>query len=799
MLHEIQYSFRTLVRMPVLSIVVVVSLGAGIGVNTAVFSWIEAVILRPLPGVPDAGAFYTVDPKAETGSYPGVSWREYLDLRERLRAFPELIAYRPAPLNVGEPGRARRAYGLLVSGNYFAGLGLRPALGRFFRPDEVASPGRDPVVVVSHEFWQVRLGAASDVVGHTMRVNDVRLTIVGVAPPHFQGTVISLAFDVFVPATLAPTLLAGSRELDDRGLRGYSAIGRPSVGVSHAQAELDQAMRELARAYPDSNGTITGEVVPFWKATRGPQKLLASALTLLQGVLLLLLLAVCGNTANLVLARASARQREMGMRLALGARRSRIAGLVLTENVMLSLGGAVLGAAFAVWATDALRAVPFISSVPVKFQTSVDAAGLAFAMLLGVLCGVIAGIVPAAQLARVDPQAALHAGARQAGRSGLRNALMAVEVGLALVVLMAAGLFVRSFTESRELDPGFRREGVLLAAYDFSGRGVDGAFGREFARRLLERLRALPEVESAAIASSVPLDIHGLPLRTFVLEGRARADAAGDVALTNTVTPGYVTTMGIPLLRGADFVDLGNTAAPAQALVNEEFVRRFVGGAEPLGRRLVSRNTTYVIAGVVRNSVSEAFGEPPTPVIYVSYRDRPAIRGEIHVRTHPGAEALVAPELERVVRELDSELPLYDIRTLGDHVEKNLFLRRIPARMFVVLGPLLLALAAIGIYAVVAYTVSQRTREMGVRLALGATVNGLVGQVVGDTLRVVGAGAVVGWAIALFLNMHLVRGPAYLSVFVGVPAVLLLVATVACWIPARRAAAVDPMVALRHD
>jgi predicted permease len=420
-------------------------------------------------------------------------------------------------------------------------------------------------------------------------------------------------------------------------------------------------------------------------------------------------------------------------------------------------------------------------------------------MLLGVLCGVIAGIVPAAQLAGVDPQAALHAGARQAGRSGLRNSLMAVEVGLALVVLMAAGLFVRSFTESRELDPGFRREGVLLAAYDFSGRGVDGAFGREFARRLLERLRALPEVESAAIASSVPLDIHGLPLRTFVLEGRARADAAGDVALTNTVTPGYVTTMGIPLLRGADFVEIGNTAAPAQALVNEEFVRRFVGGAEPLGRRLVSRNTTYVIAGVVRNSVSEAFGEPPTPVIYVSYRDRPAIRGEIHVRTHPGAEALVAPELERVVRELDSELPLYDIRTLGDHVEKNLFLRRIPARMFVVLGPLLLALAAIGIYAVVAYTVSQRTREMGVRLALGATVNGLVGQVVGDTLRVVGAGAVVGWAIALFLNMHLVRGPAYLSVFVGVPAVLLLVATVACWIPARRAAAVDPMVALRHD
>jgi predicted permease len=435
----------------------------------------------------------------------------------------------------------------------------------------------------------------------------------------------------------------------------------------------------------------------------------------------------------------------------------------------------------------------------VKFQTALDGYGLAFAIGLGVLCGVIFGIVPALQLARVDPQAALHAGARTAGKSGLRNLLMGVEVGLALVVLLAAALFLRSFTETRETDPGFRREGVLLAAYDYAGRNVDASFSRDFARRLLERVRVLPDVESAAIANSMPLDIHGLPMRSFSLEGRVKSSAAPDVALTNTVTPGYFATMDIPFRSGRDFAHLADETSPAQAIVNEAFVHRFLGGDEPIGRRLDSRGTSYVIAGVVRNSLSDSFSEGATPVIYLSYRDRPMGRGEIHLRTRAGSETQLAPQVERVVRELDPELPLYDIRTLTEHVEKNLFLRRVPARMFVVLGPLLLALASIGIYAVVAYSVSQRTREIGVRIALGATPTGLVRRILAETLRVVCTGALVGWAIALFLNLHILRGPIYLSVFVGVPMLLMLVAALACWIPARRAAGVDPMVALRED
>jgi predicted permease len=613
--------------------------------------------------------------------------------------------------------------------------------------------------------------------------------------------VISVAFDLWVPATLAPELLAGSRELEDRGQRGYYVAGRlrPHATRAQAQADLDAAMRQLAHDHPETNGKMQGEVLPFWQAPRGPQRMLVSALLILQTVMLLLLLAVCGNTANLMLARASARYREMGVRQALGAGPWRLAGLLLTENLMLALLGASLGAVIAVWATDALRAVPVIGAVPIKFQTSVDTLGLAFAMLLGILCGVIFGVAPAVQMARVDPQVALRSGSRTAGRSRMRNALMAVEVGLALVVLMAAGAFIRSFSETRDTDPGFRREGVLLAAYDLTGRNVDVSASRDFATRLLGRLRSLPGVEAAAIATQVPLDIHGLPLRSFTLEGRARSDAAPDRALSNAVTPGYFRTMGIPLRAGSDFVDLGDAAAPPQVIVNEEFVRRFLPDAEPLGRRLESRDRRYVIAGVVRNSLSESFGEPPTPVIYFSYRDRPASLGQIHLRTRLGNELLLATDVERVVRELDPALPVYDVRTLTDHVEKNLFLRRIPARMFVVLGPLLLVLAAIGIYAVVSYSVSRRTTEIGVRLALGATARGVVSQIVGESLRVIGAGALAGWSIMFLVALHLLRGAIDLPVFAGVPAILLLVATVACWVPARRATRVDPMAALRQE
>jgi predicted permease len=803
MLADVRHACRTLGRMPVLAAVVVVSLAAGIGVNTTVFSWVQAVVLKPLPGVPDPGAFYTIEPRADSGTYPGASWREYGDLRDRLRTLPDAVAFRMAPLNVGEIGRTERTFALLVSGNYFTSLRLRPALGRFLRPDEAAQPGGAPVVIISHDYWRNRFAGSPAVLGQTLRVNDRPLTIVGVVPERFQGTVLSLAFDLWVPATLAPALFSGSRELTDRSLRGYTVLARlaPGATPAAADAEVASAMRDLAREYPATNAAMRGEALPFWKSPRGPQRLLAQGLLLLQGIMLLLLLAVCANAANLMLARASTRRREIGVRAALGAGRWQIVRLLLTENMLLALAGAGLGALIAAWGTTALRAVPFIGAFPIRFQTSLDAGGLAFTVLLGIACGIVFGAAPALQLARVDPLAAIRSGSRDAARSPMRNLLMATQVAVALVVLMAAGLFVRSFSETRDIDPGFRRDGVLLAAYDLSNRGLDAAGAGRFAARLLERLRSLPAVDSAAIATSVPLDIHGLPMRSFTVEGfTATASPDGTSrALANTVTPGYFQTMGIPMRSGSDFVDLADAAAPPQAIVNEEFVRRFVGEAEPLGRRIQTRGMAFVISAVVRNSLSESFGEPPTPVIYLSYRDRPAQSGEIHVRTRAGAETLLAPEIQRIVRDIDPALPVYDVRTLSEHVEKNLFLRRIPARMFVVLGPLLLLLAAVGIYAVVDFTVSRRTTEIGVRIALGASVGRVVRQIVGDSLRVVGAGLMAGWAVAFMIDLHLLRGVIYLSIFGGIPLLLLAVAAAACWLPARRAAGVEPLVALRTE
>ena len=539
-----------------------------------------------------------------------------------------------------------------------------------------------------------------------------------------------------------------------------------SANRAEAQAQFDAVMQELAQSYPSTNRTMNGEVLPFWRQPRGPQRMFLQALLLLQGVMLLLLLAVCGNTANLLLARATARQREIGVRLAIGAGRWRIVRLVIVENLVLALPGAVLGGLIAVWGSQALRSVPLTTALPVRFQTSVDLAGLAFAALLGIGCAIVFGAAPALQLAGIDPQLAMRSGERTVSRSRLRNGLMAAEVALAIMVLIVAGLFLQSFRDTQSTDPGFRREGVLLATYDLAMWKL--AVARDFARRLIEKARALPGVQAVSIAVSVPLDIHGMPLRSFVIEGRA-----GDPRVLPRAeqhrSPDYFRRWE-SRSRGEGFRgDVSRHAPPPQVVVNEEFVHRFLSTGT-IGRGLKPR-TALRHRVVVKTTTYDAFGEAPTPMFYFSYRDRPAAMGEIHLLTRAGAEAMVAPHVRRIVRELDPSLPVYNVRTMTDHVETNLFLRRIPARMFAVLGPLLLALAAIGIYAVVAYSVAQRTTEIGVRLALGATPSLVVRQVIRESLKVVAIGAAIGSILVWIVNAHINRsGPFQVGAFVGVPA-----------------------------
>jgi predicted permease len=802
LLGDLRNAARSISRMPALAAVIIVSLAIGIGVNTTIFSWIQMILLQPVPGVRDASNFLLVEPRTETGGYPGASWLEYRALQTQVPALRDIVASQMVPFNVGEPGRTERMHGQLVSGNYFSALGLKPAIGRFIRPEEAERPGTEPVVVISYDYWQTRFRGAPEAVGQKLRVNERDLTVIGVAPRDFQGTLLPLKFELWVPATMTPALLGGTRDLEDRTIRAFSLIGmlRPGATRQEAQTELSSAMAQLARDFPQASAGIGGEILPYWNGPRGPQRFLISGLAILQGVMLLLLLAVCGNTANLMLARGSTRQREMAVRMALGAGRRHIASLVLSENMLLALLGASLGAAFAVWGTTALRVAPMIGAFPILFPTRVDALTLAFAILLGGACGLIFSAAPALHLARLDPQEGLRSSSNTPPRSRARKVLMGVEVGLAMVVLIAAGIFLQSFRSARQTDPRFRPEGVLLAAYDLSGRNPNDASEREFAARLLERLRSLPDVEAAAIATNVPLDLHGIPQRPFTVQGRVRTAPGQDRAISNTVTPGYFKVMAIPLLEGIDFAEMKDTAAPPQAIVNEEFVRRYLDGADAIGRRIQTRTQSFAIIGVARNSVYDAFDEPAQPAVYFSYRDRPQDQGEIHLRTRNGSETALASQARAVLRDLDPMLPLYDVRTFSQHIERNLYLRRIPARMFAVLGPLLLGLAAIGIYAVVSFAVVRRTKEIGLRLAFGATSGRVVMQIIRENLGVIIQGAAIGWVLALVISLHAIaNGPVNLPVFIGVPAILLGVATLACWLPARRASRIDPMAALRHE
>jgi len=799
--RDFRYAWRTIVRMPMLAVVVVVSLGIGIGVNTAVFSWIQAVVLQPIPGVESPSSFYLVETRADTGSYPGASWLEYRDFAESLRSFRELVAFRMVPLNVGDPDRSEQRYGLLVSDNYFSALGLRPAVGHFPQANEA---------VISYGFWKARFDRSPEAVGQTLRINDQVVEIAGVVPDGFQGTVLGVDFDFWVPVRLAPSLFAGSRELEDRSQRGYYIMGKLRSGATaqQAQTEVSAAMRQFAQLYPAASGNFKAEVLPYWRAPRGPQRFLVTGLVILQSIMLLLLVAVCGNTANLLLARATARGREVGTRLALGATRWRIVRLLMTESLLLALFGAALGAVIAVWGTEALRAARLSMAIPIRFQTSINTAGFTVAAMLGVPCAAIFGIAPALQLVRGDLQTKLRSNFGSVPATRLRQWLMAAEAAIALMVLLAAALFFESFRDTRTLDPGFQIEGILLSAYDLrdsaghrqpDGR-TDPAFSRLFADQLLERLRGVPGVESAAIATSVPLDIHGMPMFSFNLPGKENNDGTPQRSLVNVVTPDYFATMKIQLLEGPGFVSLNNTTVDPQIVVNQEYVRRFVAAGEPIGRQFNINGTRYAVAGVVRNSFYDAFGEAPIPIVYFSYRDRPRASGEIHVRTRAGAETLIAGEVRRVVREVESGVPVFNVRTLGEHVETNLFLRRIPARLFIVLGPLLLFFAAIGIYSVVAYNVSHRITEIGVRMALGASVRDVVRDIVAETIKVIAFGALVGVLITVVVYIHLVRGGKInLVVFGGVPGILLLVAAAASWLPARRAAGLDPVLALRQE
>jgi predicted permease len=803
---DIQFSTRMIRRMPTLALVVMASLAVGIGANTTVFSWLEALILEPIPGVDDSSDYLLIEPVAPSGDYAGgASLPEYRDMREELTSFEGLAAFRMAQVNLTGTLDGERIFAVFVSDNYFSTLGLLPARGRL----DPATPGQSeaPGIVVSHAFWQGRSDGASDIVGRAVEINGRTVPIAGVAPPAFQGTVTGLAFDVWIPSTLIPALFPDSREGVERALRGYSVIGRLRDGAtrSQAHAEVDRLMTRLEVDFPATNAGYTAEILSFWQAPRGAGQFVLAGLALLQGVMVILLLAVCGNTANLLLGRAMSREREMGIRMASGAGSWQIVRLLMIESVLLGVGGAALGTVVAVGTTGVLSAARFSTLLPVRFEPTVDGLGLLFSGGLGLVSALIFGVVPAVHLAR-EGALGVRTQSRQ-GTRATRRILVGVEAALAVAVLIAAGLFLEGFRQTLDSDPGFEPTGILLASYDVSGsdlgqavagRGADPTLIQAFTARLLEALVDLPEVEAAAIAAFVPLDIHGLPATRFRVEGHAPTEPNGDLALMNVVTAGYFDAMQIPLSSGRDFRAVDDPSGIREVIVNEEFVRRFVS-SDPIGQHIESSGERYQIVGVARDAVYRSFSEPVMPFVHYSFRDQMRGRGQIHLRTRAGNETLLAPEVRRVVRTLDPTLPVFDVRTMVEHVETNLFLRRIPAQMFAILGPLLLLLAAVGVYSVVTTSVAGRTGEIAVRLALGAPPRALARGIVGESMRGVAVGMAAGWVLASVVYDHLSGGPYEPSVFVGIPMTMAAVAAIAAWIPARRATRLDLTRTLRDD
>jgi predicted permease len=800
--YTLRHAFRTITKAPWLSLIVICSLAIGIGTNTVIFSWLKHQVFEPLPRV--TAPVWSLETKDDTGGYVSTSWLEYRDLRDMVSSFDGIAAQRPRAFYLGESERDARIYGEFVSDNFFDVLQIRPVLGRTFRPEEVSRPGSEPVAIISYEFWQRHFRADEGVLGRELRLNGHTLAVIGVTPPGFRGGMNSLGFDVWIPLTMATELQPATMELSSRTSRPFLMLTRLKLGVTRAQAqaELNAAAQRFLEAYPETNKGLGYALLPLWRVPRGGEAIVL-ALATLQVFAILILIVVCANTANLLLARASVREREIGVRLAIGAGRGRIIGQLLSESLVLAIAGAIGGVLLSLWGVDALRQIPLPANLPLKIAPGIDAASLVFAALVAIACGVAFGLAPAWQLAHGDILQSLRGGRGSlGGRSRMRDALVGLQVAVALVVLVLAGLFLKSFRNSLITPTGFDQDRVLLGQIDLAGRGYTQETARVFLDQVLQRLANTPGVERASAAALIPLDIRGINTGVIDVEG-AEFDPERKILYYNA-TPGYFATMGMRFVDGQDLTPLARTDLPLDAVINEEMARRYWPGTSPVGRRFEVDGTHYAISGVVRNGKYLSINETPQPLAWLTMRAQFIFTPTLHVRAQSGDPLALLPVLRQAVRELDPEMALLTPQSLAQHVGNNLFLQRVPARLLSVLGALALALSAIGLYGVLAYSLAQRTREIAVRLTLGATPHSVVWFMIWQHMRVVLLSAFLGWLVSLGLNKLI--GNALVEVplgdpliYAGVPLLLLAVALMACWLPARRAAAVDPMTALRAE
>ncbi|MCI0387433.1 MAG: ABC transporter permease [Acidobacteria bacterium] len=807
--HDLRYGLRLLFKTPGFTLIALITIALGIGANTAIFSLVNTVLLRPLP-VEHPERLYNVYGSLRNGTVDTIfSYLNYKDVRDRNEVFTGMLTYRFAPMSISHEGSNERIWGYLVSGNYFDVLGVKAMLGRTFEPDEDRTRKSHPVVVMSYGCWEKRFGSDPAIAGKTLLINGHRFTIIGVAPKDFVGTEVSYSTELFIPMMMADVIEPDNNYLDSRDSDNMFVAGRLKPGVTRQQAEasLQSLMRQLATEYPKENEGRGVRVLPVGLFLPQIRDSVIGFSWVLMAVVGLVLLIACVNLANLLLARATERRKEIAIRLSLGANRIQLIRQLLTESLLLSVAGGVLGLVLAIWINDFVAKIKLPTDIALTFDLRIDWRVLVFAMGVSLLTGVLFGLLPALQSTRPELVPALKDETSVAGfkRSRLRNMLVIAQMALSVLLLICAGLIVRSLQEAQKMRPGFNPENAVALTFDVGLQGYDEARGRAFHKQVIERVKSLPGVKSATLAMTLPLSLN-YNYSNVHIEGQPPASSANlPLAVTNTVWPDYFQTMGIAL-RGRDFTERDKERESRVVIVNEAFARRFFTGQEAIGKRFNFSGPTdpyWEIIGIVADGKYDSLGEEQKIAVY-----RPMLRDytsytTLVARTTGDPQPAIAA-IRNEFRSLDSTLPLSSIKTLKEHMNLPLFPARVAAAVLGSFGVLALVLAAIGIYGVMSYAVAQRTREIGIRMALGAQAADLLRMITGQGMKLVAIGMVIGLAAAFlltrFLAVVLYGVSATDPVTFGLIILLLLgVALLACYIPARRASKVDPIVALRYE
>jgi macrolide transport system ATP-binding/permease protein len=807
LVHDIRFAWRMTVQRPAFTAVAILILGLGIGANATIFSWVQTTLLEPMPGVAEQNRLVALRGTLPTRPDLSFSYLNFLDLQTaRPPGLEDIIAFRGLAMSLRADGEPTRVWGELVTPNFFTVLRVSPVLGRTFVPSDSAAIGREPVAVISHALWRRLFNADPGVVGRAVTLNGQAFTVVGVAQEGFRGSLVGLTLDVFVPITMQQAVLGGNR-LPERGNSFLQVVGRLAAGASIAQAQASASAvaARLAKEYPDANKDRGIRVIPLWKD--GTSALMLPVMALLMGVVGVVLLIACANLAGLLLARVSGRQREIAVRLAVGASRGRLVRQFLVESLLLAVGGGAAGLVLSYWTSGMLNTFLPPTPLPIGFSAGVSATVVLFLVLVTSVAAALFGLVPAFRASRPDvastlKDAASHATAG-ARRGRLRQALVVSQVALSLILIGCAALFGRSLQQAQLVDPGFSIRHGVIASLDLLSNGYDEARGTLFVREMLQRLSTVPEVEAASVGTSLPLDLGPSSDMGFSVEGYHAREGELLTAYYSRVGPRFFETMGIPIVSGRALDDRDADGRELSVVINETMARRYFTGRDPVGATVKLGNRSARVVGVAKDGKYGRLNEEPRNYVYFSilqfYRPDPVLV----VRTSADP-AQVASAVKAEIRRLDPNLPMFDVRTVEEHLQFSLFIPRMASTLLGVFGGLALLLAAVGLYSVIAFSVAQRTREIGIRMALGAHRGDVLRMVVGQGLLLTAIGLVIGVALTAAVSRLIagqligVTGSDPVS-WVATVGMLVGVSLAACVLPARRAASLDPLKALRCE